>query len=98
MKILNFYLLAINVVIVNAQDINLSVRVVKYKDANDNVVTLADSEGTSMALRFLNADTEEDNNVEVSWVINIINPHLQISGAWLMPHELDRFVKNSSNR
>ena len=69
MKILNF--LAINVVIVNAQDINLSVRVVKYKDENDNVVTLADSEGTSMAVRFLNADTEEDNNVEVSWVINI---------------------------
>ena len=66
MKILNFYLLAINVVIVNAQDINLSVRVVKYKDENDNVVTLADSEGTSMAVRFLNADTEEDNNVEVS--------------------------------
>ena len=64
MKILNF--LAINVVIVNAQDINLSVRVVKYKDENDNVVTLADSEGTSMAVRFLNADTEEDNNVEVS--------------------------------
>ena len=66
MKILNFYLLAIYVVIVNAQDINLSVRVVKYKDENDNVVTLADSEGTSMAVRFLNADTEEDNNVEVS--------------------------------
>ena len=85
MKILNFYLLAIYVVIVNAQDINLSVRVVKYKDENDNVVTLADSEGTSMAVRFLNADTEEDNNVEVSWVINIINPHWQISRAWARP-------------
>ena len=92
MKILNFYLLAINVVIVNAQDINLSVRVVKYKDENDNVVTLADSEGTSMAVRFLNADTEEDNNVEVSWVINIT-----LIGKF-PGHELDRFVKNSSNR
>ena len=75
----------LNVVIVNAQDINLSVRVVKYKDENDNVVTLADSEGTSMAVRFLNADTEEDNNVEVSWVINIINPYWQISRAWARP-------------
>ena len=67
MKILNFYLLAI----VNAQDISLSVRVVKYKDANDNVVTLADPDGIDMVLRFLNADTEEDNRVEVSLVINI---------------------------
>lgn len=66
MKILNFYLLAINVVIVNAQHIRLSVRVVKYKDANDNVVTLADTDGIDMDLRFLNADTEEDNRVEVS--------------------------------
>ena len=75
MIVSNFYLLTIHVVIVSAQDISLSVRVVKYKDANNSVITLEDSNGpesgypangTNMVLRFLNANTEEDNNVEVS--------------------------------
>ena len=76
MKILNFYFLAIHVVIVSAQDLSLSVRVVKYKDTNDNVVTLTGSNGpsgrpgngTNVVLIFLNANTEEDNNVKVSLV------------------------------